>query len=162
MPMPQFASIHRSAGQWPKDRAAGALTLNFEARHRRRIRLTLDDGELVLLDLPKAVAMSDGDGLQLQDGRWVRVQAAKESLIEIRHSDPAQLVRLAWHLGNRHLPTDICGQLLRIRSDHVIEAMLRRMGADLRTVIEPFQPEGGAYAGHGDSHHGDDINHHHD
>jgi urease accessory protein len=158
----KHASIHRSAGQWPNERAAGALTLDFETRHRRRIRLTLDDGEEILLDLPKAVAMSDGDGLQLADGRWVRVQAAKERLVEIRHPDPAQLVRLAWHLGNRHLPTDICGQLLRIRSDHVIEAMLRGMGADLKSVVASFQPEGGAYGDHGHSHHGGDLKHHHD
>jgi urease accessory protein len=92
--------------------------------------------------------MSDGDGLQLEDGRWVRVQASKERLVEIRHADLAQLVRVAWHLGNRHLPTDICGPLLRIRPDHVIEEMLRGMGVQLRTVDAPFQPEGGAYAGH--------------
>jgi urease accessory protein len=160
--MLQHAFTHRPAGHWPTDHAAGSLTVDFETRHRRRIRLTLDDGEEILLDLPKAVAMSDGDGLQLQDGRWVRVQAAEECLLEIRHADPAQLARLAWHLGNRHLPTDIRGQRLRIRPDHVIEVMLRGMGADLRTVMEPFQPEGGAYGGHGHSPGGGDVGHHHD
>ncbi|MGC2018485.1 MAG: hypothetical protein WA657_21810, partial [Candidatus Acidiferrales bacterium] len=70
------ASIHRPAGHWPKEKAAGTLTLDFDARHRRRIRLTADEGEDVLLDLPKAVAMADGDGLQLEDGRWLKVQAA--------------------------------------------------------------------------------------
>ena len=157
--MLQHASIHRSAGQWPDDRAASAVTLDFEARHRRRIRLTLDDGEMILLNLPKAVAMSDGDGLQLEDGRWVRIQASKESLVEIRHADPAQLMRIAWHLGNRHLPTDICGQLLRIRPDHVIEDMLHHFGADLRKVEVPFQPEGGAYNDHGHAHHANDAHH---
>jgi len=158
--MPQHALIHCSAGHWPDHRAATAVTLDFEARHRRRICLTLDDGEVILLNLPKAVAMSDGDGLQLEDGRWVRVQASKERLVEIRHADLAQLVRVAWHLGNRHLPTDICGPLLRIRPDHVIEDMLRSMGAELRTVDAPFQPEGGAYAGH--SHlHGAEEEHRH-
>jgi urease accessory protein len=161
MPILQHASIHRSAGQWPDERAANAVTLDFESRHRRRIRLTLDDGEMILLNLPKAVAMSDGDGLQLEDGRWVRVQASKERLVEIRHPNPAQLVRLAWHLGNRHLPTDVCGQLLRIRPDHVIEGMLRDMGADLRTVAAPFQPEGGAYEGHSHGHHAGEATHHH-
>jgi urease accessory protein len=161
MPTLQHASIHRSAGQWPDDRAAGAVTLDFETRHRRRIQLTLDDGEVILLNLPKAVAMADGDGLQLEDGRWVRVQASKERLVEIRHSEPDQLVRLAWHLGNRHLPTDICGPLMRIRPDHVIETMLRGMGADLRTVVASFQPQGGAYAGHSHSHHAGETKHHH-
>src|SRR6266852_403728 len=143
------ASIHRPAGHWPKKNAAGTLTLDFDARHRRRIRLTADQGEDVLLDLPKAVAMADGDGLQLEDGRWFRVQAAAELIIEVRHKDPNQLVRLAWHLGNRHLPTEIRDQVLRFRPDHVVEEMLRGLGADLTNVRATFQPEGGAYGGNG-------------
>ena len=154
------ASIHRPAGHWPKEKAAGALTLDFDARHRRRIRLTTDQGEDVLLDLPKAVAMADGDGLQLEDGRWLKVQAAAELIVEVRHKDPNQLVRLAWHLGNRHLPTEIRDQVLRIRPDHVIEDMLHGFGADLVKVQAPFQPEGGAYGDHG--HHHNQDGHHHD
>src|SRR5262245_33321743 len=100
------AFTHRPAGHWPKEKASDSLTLDFDARHRRRIRLTADEGEDVLLDLPKAVAMADGDGLQLDDGRWLRVQAAAEFTVEVRHEDPDQLVRIAWHLGNRHLPTE--------------------------------------------------------
>ena len=159
----QNASIHRPAGHWPKEKVAGTITLDFDARHRRRIRLTADQGEDVLLDLPKAVAMADGDGLQLEDGRWLEVQAAAESIVEVRHEDPHQLVRLAWHLGNRHLPTEIRGHILRIRPDHVIEEMLLGFGAELAKVQAPFQPEGGAYGnGHG-HHHGDgDGEHHHD
>src|SRR6516225_10965372 len=98
-------SIHRRAGHWPTEHAAGTLTLRFDERHRRRIRLITDQGEEVLLDLPKAVAMTDGDGLRLQDGRWLKVQAAAEPVVEVSHRDPEQLARLAWHLGNRHLPT---------------------------------------------------------
>jgi urease accessory protein len=150
------ASIHRPAGHWPKKNAAGTLTLDFDARHRRRIRLTADEGEDILLDLPKAVAMADGDGLQLEDGRWLLVQAAAEPIVEIRHRDPNQVVRLAWHLGNRHLPTEIRNQVLRIRPDHVIEDMLRGFGADLVKVQAAFQPEGGAYGGHGHPHDHDD------
>ena len=116
-----YASIHRPAGHWPKERAAGSLTLDFDARHRRRIRLTTDQGEDVLLDLPKAVAMADGDALQLEDGRLLKIEAAAEAVVEIRHKEPNQLVRLAWHLGNRHLPTEIRDQVLRIRPDNVIE-----------------------------------------
>lgn len=155
------ASIHRPAGHWPKEKAAGSLTLDFDSRHRRRIRLTADEGEDVLLDLPKAIAMADGDGLQLEDGRWLRVQAAAESVVEIRHRDPHQLARLAWQLGNRHLPTEIREQVLCIRPDHVIEQMLRGFGAELKNVQAPFQPEGGAYSGHDHSHsHGDNGHHH--
>jgi urease accessory protein len=156
------ASIHRPAGHWPKEKAAGLLTLDFDARHRRRIRLTSDQGEDVLLDLPKAVAMADGDGLQLEDGRWLKVRAAAEVIIEVRHNDPNQLVALAWHLGNRHLPTEIRDQVLRIRPDHVIEDMLLGFGADLVKVQAAFQPEGGAYGGHGHHHNHDDEGHHHD
>jgi len=146
------ASTHRPAGHWPRENAAGTLTLDFDARHRRRIRLTADQGEEILLDLPKAVAMADGDGLRLEDGRWLMVQAAAEQLVEIRHKDPNQLVRLAWHLGNRHLPTEIRERVLRIRPDHVIEHMLRGFGAELRRVQAPFQPEGGAYGENGHHH----------
>src|SRR5215475_5911517 len=141
------ASIHRRAGLWPKEKAAGVVTLDFEARHRRRIRLTGDQGEDVLLDLPKAVAMADGDGLQLEDGRWLEVQAAAEIVVEVRHIDPNQLMRLAWHLGNRHLPTEIRSHALRIRPDHVIEDLLQAFGAGLIRMPAPFQPEGGAYGG---------------
>lgn len=155
------AYIHRSAGHWPTEKAAGSLTLDFDARHRRRIRLTADQGEDILLDLPKAVAMADGDGLQLDDGRWLKVQAAPEHIVEVRHKDPSQLVRLAWHLGNRHLPTDIRAQVLRIRPDHVIEDMLRGFGAELVQLQAPFQPEGGAY-GHSHSDDHDEGGHHHD
>jgi urease accessory protein len=157
------ASVHRFAGHWPKEKAAGALTLDFDARHRRRIRLTTDQGEDILLDLPKTVAMSDGDGLQLGDGTWLRITAASESLVEVRHKDRHQLMRLAWHLGNRHLATEIREGALRIRPDHVIEEMLQGFGAELCKVQAAFQPEGGAYgATHNHDHHLHDDHHHHD
>ena len=155
------AAIHLPAGQWPQENAAGSLTLDFDARHRRRFRLTADQGDDILLDLPEAVAMADGDGLQLEDGRWLKVQAAAEDIVEIRHEDPNQLLRLAWHLGNRHLPTEIRQDLLRIRPDHVIEDMLRGFGADLQKIQAAFQPEGGAY-GHGHHHKHHDGHNHHD
>ena len=154
------ASIHRPAGHWPKGKAAGALTLDYDGRHRRRIRLTTDQGEDVLLDLPKAVAMADGDGLQIEDGRWLKVQAAAEPIVEVIHKDPNQLVRLAWHLGNRHLPTEIRSDVLSIRPDHVIEDMLLGFGADLVRMQAPFQPEGGAYGDHSHNHDHDERGHH--
>lgn len=157
-----YASIHRSAGHWPEEKASGVLTLDFEARHRRRMRLTTDQGEDILLNLPEAVAIADGDGLQLEDHRWLKVQAASELIVEVSHKDPDQLIRLAWHLGNRHLPTEIRERALRIRPDHVIEDMLHGFGADLVRIQAPFHPEGGAYNRHG--HHGDheDSAHHHE
>ena len=159
--MTLYTSIHRRAGHWPTEHAAGTLTLRFDERHRRRIRLITDQGEEVLLDLPKAVAMAHGDALQLEDGRLLMVQAAAEPVVEIRHKDPDELMRLAWHLGNRHLPTEIRDGVLCIRPDHVIEEMLHRFGAELVKVQAPFQPEGGAYGGN--SHHHDHAHggHHH-
>lgn len=156
------ASVHRPSGHWPAENAAGSLTLDFDARHRRRIRLTGDQGEDVLLDLPQAVAMADGDGLQLEDGRWLKVQAAAELIVEVRHKDSNQLARLAWHLGNRHLPTEIRDHVLLIRPDHVIEDMLRGLGADLQNVHSAFQPEGGAYTGHGHHRTHRENGHHHE
>ena len=142
------ASIYRRAGHWPEENASGTLTLDFDARHRRRIQLTTDHGEHILLNLPKAVAMAHGDGLQLDDARWLRVEAAAEPVVEIRHKDRHQLMRLAWHLGNRHLLTEIQDNVLRIRPDHVIEDMLLAFGAELLKTHGPFQPEGGAYSDH--------------
>ncbi len=146
------ATRHEAAGCWPEARAAGTVTLDFDARHRRRIRFETDNGAAVLLDLAQAVAMADGDGLALEDGRWLRVRAAPEPVMEIRGRDATHLARLAWHLGNRHLATEIGDGVLRIRPDHVVEAMLAGLGASLRHVVAPFQPEGGAYDGSGHAH----------
>ena len=154
------ALIHHPAGHWPEDKATGAVTLDFYGRHRRRIRLTTDQGEDVLLDLPKTVAMADGDGLQLEDGRLLKVRAAAEFVVEVKHKDPNQLIRIAWHLGNRHLPVEIRDDVLRIRPDHVIESMLHGLGAHLAKVHVPFQPEGSAYGEDG-HHHNHDAERHH-
>lgn len=154
------ARIHRLAGNWPKEKAVDTLTLDFDGRHRRRIRLTTDYGEDVLLDLPMTVAMADGDGLELDDGRLIKICAADERVVEVRHRSPNRLLRLAWHLGNRHLPTEFRGAVLRIRPDHVIEEMLRGFGAHLVKMMEPFQPEGGAYSNHNHNHDADEHHHH--
>src|SRR5215813_343974 len=125
----QRAVLHRRAGEWPQERAAGSITLDFDHRHRRRIRLNTDQGDEVLLDLPTTMAMADRDGVQLDDGTWFIVRAAAESVVDVAHPERGHLVRLAWHLGNRHVPTEILSDALRIRPDHVIEDMLRGLGA---------------------------------
>ena len=140
------ATVHSPAGHWPDNAASDSLSLDFDARHRRRLRMTTESGREILLDLPKAVAMADGDGLQLEDGGWVRVCAAPEPIVQIEHADPTQLIRIAWHLGNRHLPTQLSRDDLKIRPDHVIEKMLEGLGATLTHLHMPFQPEGGAYS----------------
>ncbi|TKT70693.1 urease accessory protein UreE [Afipia massiliensis] len=160
--------------------AADTVVLGFDDRHRRRMAMTGTRGLEFLLDLKEAVALRGGDALVLEDGRLIEVVAAPEPLVEIRGTDPHHLVRVAWHLGNRHLPTQIVGKGLRIRRDHVIEDMVRGLGARVTVIEAPFDPEGGAYAGgghaahghqqhdhsHGDHSHGGhshgDHDHHHD
>jgi urease accessory protein len=129
-----------------KQAAADTVVLDFDDRHRRRMAMTGTHGLEFLLDLETTVALRGGDALVLEDGRLVEVVAAPESLLEIRGSDPAHLVRVAWHLGNRHLPTQIVGRGLRIRRDHVIEDMVKGLGARVIEIEAPFDPEGGAYA----------------
>lgn len=107
-----------------------------------------ETGVEFLLDLPKAVPLSHGDGLVLEEGGIVAVVAAPERLIEVRAGADIDLVRIAWHLGNRHLPTQLLGDCLRIREDHVILEMLTKLGARTALIEAPFDPEGGAY-GHG-------------
>lgn len=137
-----------SCGAWPVDQAAVTITLDYDTRCRRRIRVDTDAGEPILLERAAAGVLTDGDGLRLDDGRWVLVRAQPEALVAVAAADHQQLLRLAWHLGNRHLPTEIDGSALYIHRDHVIEAMLRGLGADVRPVSRPFNPEGGAYNGH--------------
>jgi urease accessory protein len=128
---------------------ADTVVLDFDDRHRRRMAMTGTRGLAFLLDLENAVALRGGDALVLEDGRLIEVVAAPEPLIEIRGADPLHLVRVAWHLGNRHLPTQIMPKGLRIRRDHVIEAMVKGLGARVIEIEAPFDPEGGAYAGGG-------------
>jgi urease accessory protein len=127
---------------------ADTVVLDFDDRHRRRMAMTGTRGLAFLLDLENAIALRGGDALVLEDGRLVEVVAAPEPLVEVRCNDPQQMVRVAWHLGNRHLPTQITGHGLRIRRDHVIEAMVKGLGARLIEIEAPFDPEGGAYAAH--------------
>jgi len=125
---------------------ADTVVLDFDDRHRRRMAMTGTRGLEFLLDLENAVALRGGDALVLDDGRLIEVVAAPEPLLEIKGTDPHHLVRVAWHLGNRHLPTQIMAKGVRIRRDHVIEAMVKGLGARVIEIEAPFDPEGGAYA----------------
>ena len=151
--MRRAIAVHRR-GQWPQDAAIDSVKLTHLDRHRRRIRLIADSGEAYLLDLPRAHHLVDGDGLELEAGGYLRVRAAGEPLFEITARDPAALLRIAWHLGNRHLPVQIAGEGLRIRPDHVIAEMVTRLGGRITELETPFDPETGAYTG-GGHHHGD-------
>jgi urease accessory protein len=117
------------------------VLLDYDARLMRRKRLVGQHGLAFLVDLAEVTNLDDHWGFALHDGRAVAVEAAAEDLVEVR----GDLPRLAWHIGNRHTPCQMGADHLAIRRDHVIEAMLEHLGADLTPVTGPFRPEGGAY-----------------
>jgi urease accessory protein len=144
----------RAAGTWNGASAIDRVVLDAAERHRRRVALTGERGTAFLLDLPHATALKDGDGLVLEDGAIVCVAGKPEPLVEIAAQNPHELARLAWHIGNRHVDMQVLGDRLRIRRDHVLEDMLRRLGARLICIEAPFDPEPGAYAHGRDEDHG--------
>ncbi len=150
------------AGQW-SGAPADTVVLDFDERYRRRLVMTGVGGLEFLLDLAEAAMLRGGDGLRLEDGRIVEVVAAPEPLAEIRAADALALTRVAWHLGNRHLPTELLPKALRIRREPVIEARAEGLAARVIPLEAPFNPEGGAYVKaeasaappHGHDHHHD-------
>ena len=150
--MRRAVAVH-PRGQWPQTAAVDVVTLAYLDRHRRRIRLVADSGAAFLLALPRAQHLADGDGLELDSGGYLRVCAAPEPILEITAVDRARLLRIAWHLGNRHMPLQVLGDRLRIREDHVIAEMVSGLGGQIIRREAPFDPEIGAYAA---AHHDDD------
>jgi urease accessory protein len=143
----------------PDDQVTDTLALPYEARLRSRRHLRLATGEAFGYNLPPGIVLRHGDKLLAEDGhttRVVEIVAAVESLVEVRVSDALQLARAAYHLGNRHVTVGIGqdeqGHYLLLQPDHVLEDMLVQLGCVLRRKKGPFQPEGGAYGGHGHSH----------
>ncbi|MEO0635252.1 MAG: urease accessory protein UreE [Pseudomonadota bacterium] len=128
------------------------ITLSATERHLRRKRLVADDGAVVMLDLPSARMLVDGEQLEAVDGSIVTVHAAVEPLLEVRGRDARHLNALAWQIGNRHLTAQIEAERILIERDRVIADMLSGLGAQLAEVQEPFHPEGGAYGDHSHSH----------
>jgi urease accessory protein len=121
--------------------AIDRVILDADDRQRRRIMLTGEKGTTFLLDLERPITLRDGDGLVLDDGSVVEVQGAAEPLIEIAGRSATDMLRISWHIGNRHTDLQIVGDRLRIRRDHVLEAMLAQMGASLAPIDAPFDPE---------------------
>lgn len=137
--------------------AADHVALDYEGRFLRRKRLTTAAGVSFLVDLAEVTNLTGGEAFELSDGRLVEVRCGLEPVLSIT----GDLTRLAWHIGNRHTPCQIEPLRLVIRADHVLEAMLRQLGAKVSPSVEPFQPEGGAYGmgrtmghDHGHSHAG--------
>jgi urease accessory protein len=153
------AQMHRVAsikpvGEWNAASAIDRIILDASDRNRRRIVMTGEKGTEFMLDVEKPVSLSDGDGLVLDDGTIVLVCGQPEPLIEIAAGSALDAVRLAWHLGNRHTDVQIVGDKLRIRRDHVLEDMLRGLGAKLTPLEAPFDPEAAApsHEDHGHDH----------
>src|SRR3954471_17505619 len=149
---------------------ADSVTPHHEGRNRRRIALKGEGGLDFLLDLDKATALNDGDAVRLEDGRLVQVKAAPQRLLEVRAENPLRLLRIAWHVGNRHTPAEITSDALYIEDDHVLAEMVRGQGGTATPVTRPFQPERGAYHhecghdpgahAHGHDHHDHGHDHH--
>ncbi|MCW5691193.1 MAG: urease accessory protein UreE [Pseudolabrys sp.] len=137
------------------DRAAARdrVVLDADDRHRRRIVLTGEQGTQMLMDFAKPVNLRDGDGLVLDDGTIVEIKGSAEHLIEIESPSEFEAVRLAWHLGNRHTDVQIVGNMIRMRRDHVLEDMLRGLGARLTPLEAAFDPEPASPHAHGHEHH---------
>jgi urease accessory protein len=131
------------------------LILPFELRQKSRLRTTVASGEEIGLFLQRGTVLRDGEFLQADDGRIVRVGAAPEDLIEVRCANPDALARAAYHLGNRHTPTQVGAGWLRIAADEVLAQMLRGLGATVTPMRAPFEPEAGAYAAGQHTHSGE-------
>lgn len=157
-----IAHTRRMAGRW-QGPADDMLVLDYEGRFLRRKRLVMASGAAVLVDLPETTSLGAGDALEATQGTLIEIVAADEPLLRVT----GDLVRLAWHIGNRHTPCQIADDHLLIRDDHVLAAMLRQLGAGVVAVSGAFTPEGGAYGhgrtlghDHGLSHGHDDGDHH--
>jgi urease accessory protein len=131
------------------------LVLPFELRQKSRLRTTVTGGEEIGLFLERGTILRDGDCLQADDGRVVRVCAAAEDLLEVRCADPDSLARAAYHLGNRHTPVEVGAGWLRLAADDVLAGMLRGLGATVVPIRAPFEPEPGAYAAGHHAHSGE-------
>lgn len=150
------SEVPRTAGFAPDDAVVdGVLELDYAARERSRMRAALLSGEEIGIDLPVGTMLHHGCKLELADGRVVAVEAAQEELLEVTAPGAAALARIAYHVGNRHVPVQVGDGWLRILPDHVLQAMVQGLGGRAVPVTERFQPESGAY-GHGH------VHHHHD
>lgn len=166
-----------------KIEVGGQLRLPFEQRQKSRLHAHLASGEEVALMLPRGEVLRGGDLVTASDGRVIEVVAAPEKVLHIECAGAADLTRAAYHLGNRHVPVQVGEGFLRIGADHVLEEMLKGLGAKVKHMDAPFEPEAGAYgAGHrheekghggkihefgepghgGDHDHGHEHDHHHE
>lgn len=129
--------------------SSARLVLPFELRGKSRLRTRLEGGEEVGLFLERGSVLRAGDKLRAGDGRIVEVVAAPEAVMEARSAAPVLLAKAAYHLGNRHIPVQVGAGFLRFGQDHVLGEMVRGLGLAVTKIVAPFEPESGAYGGHG-------------
>jgi len=130
------------------ENAHDTITLSREDRYRRRKVLRSDNELAFLLDLPEATYLPHGSAVELEDGRLITIRAASEELLKITAPDALALMRIAWHIGNRHTSAEITPEAIFIQSDHVLADMVRGLGGYVTEVSRSFEPEGGAYGGY--------------
>ena len=149
------------AGTWNAAHNAGDVLLTFHDRYRRRILLRDAKGGEFLLDLAKPAILRDGDGLELDTGEIIAVHAADEAVADVSAATPADIARIAWHIGNRHTPVEVLHNgSLRIRDDAVLVKMIEGVGGSVTRRQAPFSPEPGAYAPQASAAHRHDHSHH--
>lgn len=133
------------------------IELRFDQRERSRLRAAMASGEEIGIDLPVGTMLAHGSRLALADGRVVAVEAALETVLQVTADAPGELARIAYHVGNRHVPIEVGEDWLRILPDHVLRAMIEGLGGQVRETRERFHPEAGAYGhGHVHGHHAHD------
>ena len=144
----------------------GQLRLPFESRQKSRLKTKLVSGEEVGLMLPRGEILRGGDLVTASDGRVIEVISQEEKILHVEAGSPGQLAKMAYHLGNRHVPVQVGEGFLRLAADHVLEEMLKKLGANVSPMEAPFEPEAGAYAGghhqHDEMGHGGKIHDHHE
>jgi urease accessory protein len=142
---------HLPAGQ-PSEPPSDSLTLPFDLRQKSRFLTKLDSGQEIALVLPRGRVLRGGDRVRRQDGVVFAIRAADEKCSTVRASSATQLLRVAYHLGNRHMPLQVGDGFVRYLRDHVLDEMVRGLGGEVVHELAPFEPEGGAYGGHGHGH----------
>ena len=142
---------------------AATVELDWDVRQKSRFDATDSQGRHLGVFLPRGTVVRGGDVLVAEDGSMVRVLAAPQPVLVIthcrEHGSPFDLLRAAYHLGNRHVPIELKPGHLKIEPDHVLADLLRSMHLIVREANEGFEPEGGAYASGGHAHHGHDHGH---
>ncbi|CUA95587.1 urease accessory protein UreE [Thiomonas bhubaneswarensis] len=151
-------------------RRAATLTLDWDTRSKSRFDAHDSTGRHIAVFLPRGTVLRGGDMLVAEDGSFVRVEAAPQSVLQVRacaeHGTPTDLPRAAYHLGNRHVQLEVQADCLQLEPDPVLAEMLRRMHLIVTEAQAPFEPEAGAYGeggghGHHGHAHGDAHDHHH-